>query len=635
MNVGVVARTKQTQDAFWVGSDGSMYTSAWNRGWPWSGKISLGGNFVPGSVVCPVTRAPNIMDLFAIDKDGSVRNAWWTDGPGWDAIGDKYQTVGINFAPGAPMAAIGRMADRLDLFAAGRDGRIWTANWGGGKPWSSQATGGGWRAISQPFVPSTPVSVVARAPQQLDLFVTGADGGVYTSWWEEGRDWQMNWQALGGKFATGTPVTVVSRASGSLDLFATGEDGKVYHNAWGGYSAGWYSHNNGGKWLEIGGAFAPSAKVSAVARTPTKLDIFVADPAGCVYQNWWAEEVGWYSLTAGAGAWIPLGGVFAPSEPLGVTCRDADHVDLFYPDKDGRIYTAWWMPDHGWSSRGHGTWTDITSGPGVKSAVVNPTPPTPPAPPVPPPPPKVAAPPKKTAKIIATGLTVDQAQERSLFSNGDEPYVIMLGFRSRWGTPGSTRVFWPGVLQDLGHLKSGRSAAIPPSIGTLTFDGVQNLSAAHVAAGMNPEVFGAFVMVMESDNSTWGNVRSRINQAATDLSKRLVGIVEKKQVVPDRAAPADKLTAGIYSTLGKVINEIQAGFEGSVWNKMTSWLSGFGDPDDCIGSYTVILMGVDQQLGRQLGNDYVRKWTSYYAPRRQTVDVIGNGARYRLGITVQ
>lgn len=175
MNVSVVARTNQTQDAFWVGSDGSMYTSFWSRGWPWSGKKSLGGNFVPGSVVCPVTRAPNIMDLFAIDKKGSVLNAWWTEGKGWESVGDKYQTVGINFEPGAPMAAIARTPDRLNLFAMGRHGHIWTAHWGGGQPWSS-LPGGGWRRISTEFLPNIPVSVVSRAPQNLDCSSPGPMG---------------------------------------------------------------------------------------------------------------------------------------------------------------------------------------------------------------------------------------------------------------------------------------------------------------------------------------------------------------------------------------------------------------------------------------------------------------------------
>ena len=36
---------------------------------------------------------------------------------------------------------------------------------------------------------AAPVSAVARTPDNLDLFITGNDGRVYTSWWVAGSDW--------------------------------------------------------------------------------------------------------------------------------------------------------------------------------------------------------------------------------------------------------------------------------------------------------------------------------------------------------------------------------------------------------------------------------------------------------------
>lgn len=35
------------------------------------------------------------------------------------------------------------------------------------------------------FPPGAPVAAVARNPDQLDLFITGNDGKVYTSWWSQ------------------------------------------------------------------------------------------------------------------------------------------------------------------------------------------------------------------------------------------------------------------------------------------------------------------------------------------------------------------------------------------------------------------------------------------------------------------
>ena len=42
----------------------------------------------------------------------------------------------------------------------------------------------------------------------------------------------------------------------------------------------------------------------------------------------------------------------------------------------------------------------------------------------------------------------DQVQEDGLFSDGDEPYLVFIGFRSKFRTPGSTQAFWSGYLED-------------------------------------------------------------------------------------------------------------------------------------------------------------------------------------------
>jgi len=92
----------------------------------------------------------------------------------------------------------------------------------------------------------------------LDLFVTGNDGRVYTSWWHEGQDWSginNNWRAIGGFFPVGTTVTAVARETDQLDLFITGNDGRVYTSWW--HEGGdWSGINN--NWRPIGGFFPTS-----------------------------------------------------------------------------------------------------------------------------------------------------------------------------------------------------------------------------------------------------------------------------------------------------------------------------------------------------------------------------------------
>lgn len=360
MNFAVIARTNQNQDVFWVGPDGSMYTATQTNEQPWSNKIGLGGNFVPGSTVSAVSRASDSVNLFAIDKTGNVCHAWWSGARGWECIGNKYEILGTGLTPGAPLAAIARTSNHLDLFTTGKDGRVLTANWGGGKPWSSFATNKSWRPISQAFSANTPVTVVSRSPQHLDLFLTGPDGRVYSSWWQEGRDWQTSWPSLGGQFAPGTPITAISRGIGSVDLFAVDKDGKIFTNQWT-VSGDWYSIKNGGKWLEIGSGAVPGTKVAVVQRTPNHLDALVIDNTGCIRQTWWDPDPGWYSITRAGGAWNSIGGSLPPNATLGLTSRNADKMDVFCPGKDGRLYTASWKPYVGWSSVNPGTWTEVTA----------------------------------------------------------------------------------------------------------------------------------------------------------------------------------------------------------------------------------------------------------------------------------
>ena len=83
----------------------------------------------------------------------------------------------------------------------GNDGRVYTSWWVEGTDWSG--LNDNWRPIGGFFPPGAPISALARTPNILDLFVTGNDGRVYTSWWVEGtagRGSNYNWRPIGGYF---------------------------------------------------------------------------------------------------------------------------------------------------------------------------------------------------------------------------------------------------------------------------------------------------------------------------------------------------------------------------------------------------------------------------------------------------
>jgi len=84
---------------------------------------------------------------------------------------------------------------------------------------------------------------------------------------------------------------------------------------------------------------------------------------------------------------------------------------------------------------------------------------------------KVQAQANSTAQIQLEHLRVVQAQEHGLFSNGDEPYFVVIGFRSRFKTPNSTSTTWSGYLTELGdHMNSSNETDIPPEMGKIDFN---------------------------------------------------------------------------------------------------------------------------------------------------------------------
>lgn len=153
----------------------------------------------------------------------------------WSGIYDNWRSLGGFFPAGAPVSVTSRNPGNLDLFITGGDGRVYTSWWYEGSDWSG--VNDNWRSLGGVFPAGARVAAAARNPDQLDLFITGGDGRVYTSWWHAGQDWSGvndNWRPIGGFFPAGAPVAAVARAPGNLDVFIAGGDGRVYTSWWSG-----------------------------------------------------------------------------------------------------------------------------------------------------------------------------------------------------------------------------------------------------------------------------------------------------------------------------------------------------------------------------------------------------------------
>jgi hypothetical protein len=95
------------------------------------------------------------------------------------------------------------------------------------------------------------VTAISRFTDHLDLFVSGRDGGVYSTFWDGSSGWSGRWFRLGdGRFGDGftippgARVTAQSRDPNVIDLFVTGRDNRVYSTFWtaaGGWLGQWFS----------------------------------------------------------------------------------------------------------------------------------------------------------------------------------------------------------------------------------------------------------------------------------------------------------------------------------------------------------------------------------------------------------
>ncbi|MGA3539172.1 M64 family metallopeptidase [Micromonosporaceae bacterium DT194] len=186
----------------------------------------------------------------------------------------------------------------------------------------------------------TPISVVARYPEHLDVFAVASNGRTMSDWWSPGSGW-AGWFHVSGGYASpggaGSPVTSISRYAGHLDLFTVGTDNRVW-SCWWDAASGWSS------WFRIGDLVCrPGSTVNVVSRYDDHLDLFTTDARGRTMSTWWNVRTGWAN-------WFHVsGGVAANGATVTAIARYRSHLDLFTVGTDNRVHSCWWDERSGWS----------------------------------------------------------------------------------------------------------------------------------------------------------------------------------------------------------------------------------------------------------------------------------------------
>jgi hypothetical protein len=312
--------------------------------------------FVSGAGIGPVTvvtRSTDKLDAFAVGLDGHVYTAAWQPGDtawrGWWQVGD------LEVAPCAPIGAVCRAADKLDIFAVGLDGHVYTAAWQPG----DTAWRGWWQVGGLATTLHATVAGVSRSIDKLDVVAAGLDGRIYTAAWQPGDTAWRGWWQIGSIVAPpGAPVSIVSRSADKLDAFVVGADGHAYTAAWQPGDTKWRG------WWPIGTfQTIPRTPIAAVSRSKDKLDITAVGNDGRIYTAAWQPgDTAWRG-------WWQIGALqTATRTPTALASRSADKLDVFAVGPDGRVQTAAWQPgDTAW--RGWWPVRDLVTAPGAATGV--------------------------------------------------------------------------------------------------------------------------------------------------------------------------------------------------------------------------------------------------------------------------
>lgn len=319
-----------------------MPISTWNSDWfPLPGRAVFDRD---RQRVAAVGRAPGHLDLFAIGFDNRVWSTFWHAATGWHA--DWFPLPGQDTfnRDTQHVTAVSRAPGNLDLFVIGFDNRVWSTFWTDLHGWN-----GNWFALpghAQFDHRKQRIAAVARTSRHLDLFVVGFDKHCWTTYWNTAHGWNGDWFRLPGE-ATFDPntqqVAAVARAPGNVDLFALGRDDRCWTTFWSD-ATGWNRD-----WFPLPGQqrFDHTTRhVTAVARTPGRLDLFALGPDLRCWSTFWSAAGDW------SADWFQVPGMVlfdGHHQRVTAVSRAPGHLDLFVLGLDNQGWTTWWNDAHGWN----------------------------------------------------------------------------------------------------------------------------------------------------------------------------------------------------------------------------------------------------------------------------------------------
>jgi len=79
-----VSRIPNSMEVFWINKDGSVHGAFWYDGSNWGNyELAPAGSASTNGSITVVSRIPNSMEVFWVGQNGSIQDAYWYEGANW------------------------------------------------------------------------------------------------------------------------------------------------------------------------------------------------------------------------------------------------------------------------------------------------------------------------------------------------------------------------------------------------------------------------------------------------------------------------------------------------------------------------------------------------------------------------